>query len=71
MENKTPCPENEIFARLRVAEGDITTLQVDAIVNITNTSLLRKALYTLKYVFRRGVSLPRRSHYAGSLFRKA
>ena len=40
MENKTPSPENGISARLRVVEGDITTLKVDAIVNAANTSLL-------------------------------
>ena len=40
MENKTPSPENGIPARLRVVEGDITTLKVDAIVNAANTSLL-------------------------------
>ena len=40
MENKTPSPENGISACLRVVEGDITTLKVDAIVNAANTSLL-------------------------------
>ena len=40
MENKTPCPENGIPARLRVVEGDITTLNVDAIVNAANCTLL-------------------------------
>ena len=40
MENKAPSPENGNSARLRVVEGDITTLQVDAIVNAANTTLL-------------------------------